>query len=198
MLRLREIMTTDVMAMSPETTLREAMELLARRHVSGAPVLTDRGELVGIVTAMDLIAFAATLAGVPTERDSQEEWGEFAEPTIEDEIDEEATPGGAYFSQLWDDAGADVSERMDSVSGPEWNVLEEHTVSEVMTRTPVAMLPPTAPVEAAADLMRTQGIHRVLVVDDARLVGIVSTLDVVRAAADRRLTARTFVFGRAE
>lgn len=196
MLRLRDIMTTDVMAMSSETTLREAMELLARRHVSGAPVLTDRGELVGIVTAMDLMAFAATLSGVPTERETQQEWGEFGEQSVEEEVADEATPGSAYFSDLWDDVGADVSERMDAVAGPEWNVLEEHTVSEVMTRTPLVALPSDSPAAAAAELMRTNGIHRVLVADDGRVVGIVSALDIVRAVAERRFTARTFVFNR--
>jgi len=40
MLRLRDIMTTDALTVSPETTVREAMELLARHHVSDAPVVS--------------------------------------------------------------------------------------------------------------------------------------------------------------
>jgi len=39
MLRLRDIMTTDALTVTPETTVREAMELLARHHVSDAPVV---------------------------------------------------------------------------------------------------------------------------------------------------------------
>ena len=39
-LRLRDIMTTDALTVTPETTVREAMELLARHHVSGAPVVS--------------------------------------------------------------------------------------------------------------------------------------------------------------
>ena len=39
MLRLRDIMTTDVVTVSPESTIREAMELFASRHISGAPVV---------------------------------------------------------------------------------------------------------------------------------------------------------------
>ena len=50
MLALRDIMTADVVTVSPQTTLREAMELLAQRHLSGAPVVSG-GELVGVVSA---------------------------------------------------------------------------------------------------------------------------------------------------
>ena len=105
-------------------------------------------------------------------------------------------PASAFFSEMWDDAGADTSERMSSLAGPEWNVLEEHDVSEVMTRTPLVTLPPDADVELAAELMRRDGIHRVLVTEGETLVGIVSALDVAKAAADHRLTRRTYVFNR--
>src|SRR5262249_44991345 len=59
-------MTADVAALTPETTIREAMETLARRHVSGAPVVHGR-PIVGVVTSTDLMTFAAALSGVPTE-----------------------------------------------------------------------------------------------------------------------------------
>src|SRR5215510_13878698 len=54
MLRLRDIMTTDVLPVSPETSVRDAMELLARHHVSGAPVIANH-QLVGVVTTTDLL-----------------------------------------------------------------------------------------------------------------------------------------------
>src|SRR5438552_18446408 len=107
MLRLRDIMTTDVETVSPETTIREAMELLGRLHVSGAPV-TSGGSLLGIVSANDLMTFAASLSGVPTEHDIYDEWGEIAEPSIEQEGEREAEASGAGCNERWDDAGADV------------------------------------------------------------------------------------------
>ena len=60
MLRLRDIMATDVVAISSEATVREAMELLSRHHVSGAPVVNG-STLVGVVSATDLMEFAAAL-----------------------------------------------------------------------------------------------------------------------------------------
>ena len=195
MLPLRDIMTTDVVTVNPQTTLREAMELLAQRHLSGAPVVSG-GELVGVVSATDLMAFVAALSGVPTENDTNGDWGEWPEASIGRDIEQGDEPAGAFFSELWDDAGAQVTERFANVASPEWNVLEEHDVSEVMTRAPLTTLPADASADAAADLMRRNGIHRVLVTDGEKLLGIVSALDIVKAAADHRFTSRTYAFNR--
>jgi predicted transcriptional regulator len=89
-----------------------------------------------------------------------------------------------------------VTQRLATPSTPEWNALEEHTVGEAMTRVPLVTLAPDASAETAADLMRTKGIHRILVTEDDVLVGIVSALDIVKAAADHRFTVRQFVFNR--
>ena len=97
---------------------------------------------------------------------------------------------------MWDDAGADLTERFVGTAGPEWNKLEEHDVSEVMTRVPLVTLEPGADVEMAADLMKSKAIHRVLVTEGDKLVGIVSALDITRAVADHKLTRRTYVFNR--
>jgi CBS domain-containing protein len=60
MLRLRDIMTRDVVSAAPDLTVRDAMELLSERHVSGAPVV-DGGKVVGIVSTTDLLDLLADL-----------------------------------------------------------------------------------------------------------------------------------------
>jgi CBS domain-containing protein len=60
MLRLRDIMTRKVVSAAPDLTVRDAMELLSERHVSGAPVV-DGGKVVGIVSATDLLDLLADL-----------------------------------------------------------------------------------------------------------------------------------------
>ena len=62
-----------------------------------------------------------------------------------------------------------------------------------MTRK-VQSLPPDSGVDEAAILMIQKKIHRVLVMHDGRLVGIVSTSDVAKAVAEHRIMNRTFVF----
>ena len=192
MLRLRDIITTDVVTVTPETTLQEAMELFGTRHVSGAPVVAN-GKLVGVVSTTDLMLFAASTSGVPTQRDAADDAPDDDSASIA-ELEAENDAGPIFFADLWDDAGADVAARMNATASPEWNLLDEHTVSEVMTRAPLTTLPPTAGVEWAAELMRRRRIHRILVTEDEAVVGIVSALDIVAAVADHRLTARTFVF----
>ncbi|HEY9226623.1 MAG TPA: CBS domain-containing protein [Gemmatimonadaceae bacterium] len=184
-------MTTDIASVSPETTVREAMELLAGRHVSGAPVIAN-GHLVGVVTATDLMMFAAALSGVPTQRDTDEPWSDGG-ASVMDDAERERECSSTFFAELWDDAGADSAERMETVESPEWNALEEHDVSEVMTRAPLVTLRPDADAVTAAALMSERGIHRVLVVENTQLVGIVSALDIANAAAKHLLTSRTYV-----
>jgi CBS domain-containing protein len=55
-------------------------------------------------------------------------------------------------------------------------------------------LSPHDDVLTAADLMRQRAIHRVLVMEGAKLVGIVSASDIARVAAEHKLKVRTYVF----
>jgi len=48
-------MTTEVMTVSPQTTVLDLARLLAEHKINGAPVMDDNGRLVGIVTQSNLI-----------------------------------------------------------------------------------------------------------------------------------------------
>lgn len=52
---VRDLMTVAVVTASPDASLKETARLFVAREVSGAPVVTDRGELVGMVTKSDLL-----------------------------------------------------------------------------------------------------------------------------------------------
>jgi CBS domain-containing protein len=189
MLKLKDIMTTDLVTVTPETSLRDAIDLLAERHVSGAPVVSGN-VLMGVISASDLLSFAASTPGAGAER--RYGWDVDA---IDSAIEREDVPGGTFFSDLWDDAETNARERMAMTEGPEWSMLEAHEVGEAMTRS-VVTLPPDADVTTAASLMREKGIHRILVTDDHVLVGIVSSMDITNAVADHKLETRRYVFAR--
>jgi len=55
MLQARDIMTTEVMTVSPQTTVLDLARLLAEHKINGAPVVDDNGRLVGVVTQSNLI-----------------------------------------------------------------------------------------------------------------------------------------------
>lgn len=53
--KVREVMTADVVTASADTPFKEVATLMARRHVSGLPVLDAEGRLAGVVSEADLL-----------------------------------------------------------------------------------------------------------------------------------------------
>jgi CBS domain-containing protein len=50
-----DLMSRDVAVVHPETTLLEAVRIMAERRISGVPVVDDRGVLVGMLSEGDLL-----------------------------------------------------------------------------------------------------------------------------------------------
>jgi len=53
-----DIMTRNVHTIHPDASAQEAASLLAREHMSGAPVVDANGKVTGIVTAASVHAVA--------------------------------------------------------------------------------------------------------------------------------------------
>lgn len=192
MLRLRDIMTTELVTVSPELSLRDAMELFVTHHVSGAPVVAQH-RVVGVVSVTDLLEFVAAAPAVPDETRLDADLGELE---IDGELGEGDEPSATWFVERRVDEETDVGARFEEI-GERRAALDrfaEHTVSEVMNDN-ICSLPSNTRVDQAADFMRTAAIHRVLVMDDGVLNGIVSLKDIADAVADHKLTERTYVFG---
>lgn len=90
---------------------------------------------------------------------------------VNDEVDP-AQMTQSYFGSEWSLAGDELPAR-----------LREVTAADVMTRALVAVRSDTTIVEVAR-VMREQHVHRVLVIDDRELVGVVTTFDLLRAFVD--------------
>ena len=56
MLKVKDIMTKEVITVTNETTVEELARLLIKNKISGAPVVDGSGNLTGIVTENDLIS----------------------------------------------------------------------------------------------------------------------------------------------
>jgi len=145
----RDVMQTDVITVSPDEPLLGVQRLFVEEEIGGAPVVDDAGRVVGMIASVDV------LRAVSEEHDS-------------------ARMDSTYFRELLE------------FSGPDWiagsedfqDRLREMTASDAMTDG-VVTVDVDAPVPAVARTMRENHIHRVLVVDQERLVGIVSTFDLV-------------------
>lgn len=55
-MKAQDVMTRDVLTVVPETPVAAAARLMVDRRISGLPVVTTEGRLLGIVTEADLVA----------------------------------------------------------------------------------------------------------------------------------------------
>jgi len=53
-MKVKEIMATDLLMLLPENTVAEAVRLFGKRHIGGAPVIDNDGNLVGMLTDADI------------------------------------------------------------------------------------------------------------------------------------------------
>lgn len=148
-----DIMESQVVTVSADAPLLSVYRLFVSEDISGAPVVNDTGDVVGVVSTRDLL------------RTANETHDEAA-------VDLHYYEGGFSFQD--DEWKTDVEDFEDR--------LTQRDVSEVMT-TGVISIPPDATVSDIAALMQKHRIHRVLVLDEDNdeqaLVGIVSVFDLV-------------------
>lgn len=153
-------MRTDPYSVEPQISLLELDEAFAERGVSGFPVTID-GRPVGVVSRGDVLrclhSQLAFAAGV----------GDF----YRDRRD--ASPEERPLTLA--EEGAVAGAR-----------LAETRVEEIMTRTLISAAPGDT-LAAVARLLVAHRVHRVLIVEDWRLRGILSSTDIVRAVAEERL-----------
>lgn len=179
-----DIMTTDILTLGPDMSLRTAVEALGNERVSGAPVVLS-GRLVGVVSSSDIVEFQSAnpvLERVETEEDSLRE--DLGGPPRSDE-DEQDNPS-SFFVDYWDDSNSDLYQRFQAEDERSWDLLARYTVGEIMTRK-VMTVRPTTSLQEAATILSEHGIHRLLVTENDTLVGIITTSDLVRAIADGTL-----------
>jgi len=54
-MKTQDIMTREVATVRPETSVREIAALMMEKNISGVPVVSDDGAIVGIVSEGDLL-----------------------------------------------------------------------------------------------------------------------------------------------
>jgi CBS domain-containing protein len=52
----KDIMTRDVITVSPETSVRNLAMTLIKNQISGAPVAAKNGKIIGVVSEADIVA----------------------------------------------------------------------------------------------------------------------------------------------
>lgn len=55
-MKVKEIMSKDVVSIKPDDNARDALSLLFKMHISGLPVIDAQGKLVGMFTEKDVLS----------------------------------------------------------------------------------------------------------------------------------------------
>ena len=59
-MKVKDVMTSPVVSVEPDSTIAQAVRIMLQRHISGLPVIDKGGRLAGIVTEGDLLRRAET------------------------------------------------------------------------------------------------------------------------------------------
>ena len=68
--KAQDIMTRAVVTVGPYTPVPDIAGMMVKKHISGMPVVTESGEIIGIVSQSDLLHRVET----GTERESRRKW----------------------------------------------------------------------------------------------------------------------------
>jgi CBS domain-containing protein len=166
--QVRDIMQTEIIAVRRGTSVLELVQILDEESISGVPVLDEEGGVVGVVSRTDVIRLAARQAEIPVAEAFWEGVGR---------EEEDAQDQDAYFL-----APESAGMLFSGVGAFEGLPLEDLEVDEIMT--PVAFtVDPGMTVPELAQFLVQGRIHRAIVVEDGRLVGLVTAFDVLRDVA---------------
>jgi CBS domain-containing protein len=152
----RDLMRTKVETLSPEDTVETALARFEEAGIGGAPVMAD-GRLVGMLTLTDVARTEHLEHGQPAP--AEYVWDDSEEL-------EDADPEEVFY-------------RKENYS-PE--VLGRALVGDWMSRGVVSVAP-EASLQRVCEVMVREQIHRVCVTSGDRLVGLITSFDVVRHLA---------------
>lgn len=66
--RIREIMTSPLIAVSPEMTIFECAKIMSKHHIHHLPVMDKRKKVVGMISATDFLVVAEALGHGPEDQ----------------------------------------------------------------------------------------------------------------------------------
>lgn len=154
-----DLMTPDVLTVPEEMTVQELSTFLMDHEITGAPVVDSDGGLVGVVSAVDIADMAAG-------EDSRDDGAE--------------GPGRGFYDRAFEDTlPRGVRDELE----PSEEQHGEVRVGEIMNPE-VYSVPEDATVAQVAMTMLSHHIHRLLVIGDDRVAGIITTSDLLGLLVD--------------
>ncbi len=154
-MQAKDVMSQSLLSASPDQDLLEVEQLLAQSHVSGLPVV-EGGRLVGVLTANDVARVQVLMDSLDGQVDDRLDWQQQA-----DGFQHSDPPPFHGFRQM----------------------IARLKVRDAM-HDRVAVCGPDDPLVKVARMMLDEHLHRIIVVEGERPLGVVSSLDLVRVLVD--------------
>ncbi|MEM7825554.1 MAG: CBS domain-containing protein [Candidatus Aenigmatarchaeota archaeon] len=153
MKKVRDFMNCKVISLNPEDSIFEAAKVFSEKNISGAPVVKD-GKVVGVISTSDIIRF------------------------ISIKLKKEEISQAPSLSLLLFDF---IKSSKDYLTfKKEVGRISRTKIKNVMS-TEVVCINPEASIIEAASLMEKNDVNRLPVVENEKLVGIITREDLIRA-----------------
>ena len=157
-LRVRDVMTTQVITVKPTDTVRQAVIKMALDNVTGAPVVDNRNHVLGVISQTDILQLILK---------------------YQDKLDEEIHSEHLLSQPMdTDNQSADMTLINKEFSGMK--------VEDIMVRSTLYTTPDAEIVEALRMMMKMD-VNRLPVLEQGILVGTVSRSDVIFAIYKKKV-----------
>jgi len=149
--KVKEVMSSNPITLSPKDTVKAAATKIAMYRISGCPVVDEGGKVLGVLTELDILEALKT---------QYKQLRMLMPPEIS---------FGISFVEVIRERGA-----MEAFKEIGATKVEDIMVKEVVR------VDPEDSVEKAIQLMVKHKIHRILVLQENKLVGVVTRGDILR------------------
>ena len=148
----KNIMTTDVIKVSPETSIAQLSKVLLENKISGVPVVDTEGILMGIVTEADIIKDNIKI-----------QFPFYFDPLMV-----------SGYSVDFEKYSEDIKDYLNS----KVETIMNHRVKTAR---------PSTPVSEIADIMVSNKINRLPIVDEnKKIVGIITRADIIKSMIEAK------------
>ncbi|MBL4607830.1 MAG: CBS domain-containing protein [Pseudomonadales bacterium] len=145
-----QLMTTDVLAVPAEWSIKQLADFFVKHKISGAPVISNDQKMVGVVSVSDMVQFNSLSAADKSDLVANNVYTEvIGQPIMQEDVNKLASHAGDNCN-------------VDSIMTPHViNVEINATLPEI------------------AGLMHKRHIHRVFVTENGEISGVISTSNIL-------------------
>lgn len=154
----KDIMNPSVISVEEDLSVHELANFFTEKMISGAPVVNKDGKLVGVVSLSDIVRNDERRTAIVNDKRESD-----------------------YYLSGWED-------NLNSDEIQELHLEEDDSLTVRNIMTPLIFkVKETELISAMSDIMIGGRIHRLLVTRDEKVVGIITTLDMLKAIRDHAI-----------